>query len=162
MKSSSEVSVASVLQGRAKRASISFGLHQGLAPRQYEQFGFAKIIKHLKTPRHIGLEGEEVQQPFAKAVDRMNLQAARRLDGAREKTTRENQCGGIDLRRADLGERLGEPYIVESRQVESALKTRSAILAAARLGKGETQNFRRRHAIEQKPQHALRQHMRLA
>ena len=51
-----------------------------------------------------------------------------------------------------------------SRLVHSAsvLKMRRRHIGGRRLGEGEAENLRRRRAVEQQPQHALRQDMRLA
>ncbi len=61
-----------------------------LAPRFAQKFRFLDLVRHFETRRHIGFEGKEVQQPFAKAVDGVNLQTARRFDRASKEAPRED------------------------------------------------------------------------
>ncbi len=77
----------------------------------HQQRRFA-LLGDAKSGRDIGLEGKEMKQALAEGVDRLDLQAARRLDGAREQAAREAELSGVGRRRAATDDLLREPGVV--------------------------------------------------
>ncbi len=61
---------------------------QDVLLRRGQQLGRRAVVQHLEARRDIGLEREEMQQPLAEGVDGLDLQPARRLDGAGEEPPR--------------------------------------------------------------------------
>ena len=91
-----------VALGRAKRGGES------ARARLLHQQRRLALLGDAKPRRDIGLEGKEMQQALAEGVDGVDLQAARRLDGAREQAAREGEAGGVGRRRAGFDDRPRE------------------------------------------------------
>ncbi len=94
--SSAILAIASSRSRRTKRGG------EGARARLLHQQRRLALLGDAKPRRDIGLEREEMQQALAEGVDRLDLQAARRLDGAREQAAREAEPGGVGRRRAGL------------------------------------------------------------
>jgi hypothetical protein len=122
----------------------------------------ALVVRHLEMRRHVGLEGEEVQQPLAEGVDRLDLEAARRLHGAREETPRQHEVLGVGGRCAGLDDLLAQRAVVERGPLRQLAEHTRAHLGRCRLGEGQAQDLRGRHAHQQEAHHPLRQHVGLA
>ncbi len=88
---------------------------QNVAARALQQLRLRRLVGDLEARRRIRLEGKEMQQPFAKGVDGLDLEAARRLDGAREELTRLDPVARARLLRADRHDGVAQRRIIEPR-----------------------------------------------
>ena len=70
----------------------------------------------------VGLERELVQQPLAEGVDGLDLQPARRLQGAREEPAGPASSRGVGRRPSIVGELAGELGIGQRRPVGEAFE----------------------------------------
>ena len=69
------------------------------------RFEFA-FVENVEMGWDVRLEGKEPQQPLGEGVQRLNLEAARALDGAREQLPREDELARTRRVRAALDDRL--------------------------------------------------------
>ena len=61
------------LKSAAERAVAGIRLGQNLAPGTLQQFALALFVRHFETRRDIGFERKQMQQPFAKGMDRLDF-----------------------------------------------------------------------------------------
>ena len=61
------------LHGGAKRTLVRIRLGENLAPGALQQFAPSATRRHFEARRDIGLERKQMQQPFAKGVDRLDF-----------------------------------------------------------------------------------------
>ena len=148
--------------GAAEIARVVLRLAQDVAAGAVEKLGLRDIVEHFETSRHIGLEREEMQQSLAEGVDRLDLEAARRFDRVSEEASREGQFGRRTRRRADFRDGLGERRVVELGPARQCREDAGRHIGGRRLGEGEAEDLRRRHAGKQVAQNPLGEHMRLA
>ena len=148
--------------GAAKVFGIVLSLSQRLLAGAFEQFGLRLIVDHFETGRDIGLKRKEMQQPFAKGMDRLDFETARRLHRLGEKPPREDELFLARRRRSDVDDRCSEGVIIEFRPFRQSCEDAAGHIGSRRLGEGEAKDFRRRHAGKQMAHDALRQHMGLA
>jgi hypothetical protein len=103
-----------------------------------------------------------MQQPRAERMDGLHLEAARRLQCRREQPPGMGAQTRVDAPCPDITQGAVERHIVErgppGKRIEHALRH----VGGRRLGEGEAQDAPRLAAIEQKPDHPLRQHVGLA
>ena len=69
--------------------------HQRLINRCPQQSGGRRFIQDFEMRRDAGFQRKALQQPFAKAVDGLHLEPARRLDGGGEQLPRARCLSGI-------------------------------------------------------------------
>ena len=113
-------------------------------------------------PGDIRFQRKLVQQRFAEGVDRLDLQATRRF----QRLGKEPPCGrkrrAIRLPLFDGRNPLGKFEVIQRRPFRQPLEDAVRHFGRRSLGIGEAENGRGAGAGEQKPDHPLRQHMRLA
>jgi len=107
--------------------------------------------------RDVGLEREEPQQPLCECMQRLNLQAARGLDCAREQLPGEDEVTWSGRVRAAVKDCLRKVAVVEARPLGESRENPVGHVGGRRLGVSEAQDLRRRRSIEQKPEHPLRE-----
>ena len=112
--------------------------------------------------RHIGLERKEPEQPLGEGVQGLNLEAARRLDRAREQLPREDEVMGSGRVRAAVDDRLRQRPVAEARPLRERGENALGHVGGRGLGVGEAEDLRRRRSAEQEPQHPLGEHVGLA
>ena len=145
----------------ASAGSLGAGEHARL--RLLAQQRRLALVERAEAGGHIGLEREQVQHALAEGVDGLDLQAARRLDDAREQFARQLQIGAARRRRAERRRcRRRAPRRRARVHFASRSNTRSAMLAAAALVKVRQRIFEGAAPASSSRTHALRQHMRLA
>ena len=71
------------------------------------------LVEYRKTRRHIGLERKLLQQPGAKRVDGLHLQAARGFQRAREQLSGGHPQVRAGARNSGLDDRGIEPIVIE-------------------------------------------------
>ncbi len=91
-----------------------------------------------------------------------HLQPARNFERGGEQLARARPRRRIDAADADAAQRFFERCVVERDPGGELSKHAVRHVRRRRLGEGEAQYFRRIDAVEQQPDHPLRQHMRLA
>ena len=104
---------------------------------RHELAGFL-ILQHREARRHIGLESESLKQARAKSVDGVDAQAARRLDGAREKAPRLADPFSRRSLARDFLDRLAERRVIEADPARKLSEDAVRHLGRRRLGEGET------------------------
>ena len=90
-----------------------------------DEFGRLALVEHGEARRHVRLERHKVQEALAEGVDRLDLEAARRLDRAGEEAPRQLHLSGA------------RPLAFELRQLGDQLRRRRAspsVRAARRRG----------------------------
>ena len=142
---------------------IGFGFHQKIGQNLPRQQRALAILHRAAAGNEIGLLRERRQQPLRKGVDRIDPQpAAGTIEHSGKQRTRARHRGLV-RRRADRIEmlkqvRIGKPHPFRQRIVD----TRSHLCRPG-LGERQTQDLRWGDVgLQQKPQHARRQHLRLA
>ena len=147
------------LQRFSQRSIVSRGGLERAPARRVHQLGALQIVDDAEGCRNIGFERKDMQQLFAEGVDGLDLEAARRLDGAREKPPGEVKIDARFDGRAHLSDFIGQRRIVERRPARERLENARAHIGGGRLRIGEAENLRRPRAGKQQPQNALREHM---
>ncbi len=121
------------------------------------------VVHLAKLRRHLGLEREAAQQRCAERMDRLDLEPARRLDGAREKPARARQRLVLDgAGHAQIGERRVQRARLHHRPFPEPPEQPVLHLARGGLGVGQAQDVLRRDPVEQEPRHPVGEHPRLA
>ena len=151
-------------QRAAERAVRLHGrLEQHAEADLVEQLRLRRLVEHLEARRDIGLERKLMQQPRAEGVDGLHLQPARRLQRGREQPARaahaRSASGAILEIRADFPVERG---VVERGPLAERVEHAVRHVGGGRLGEGDAEDFLGRDAVEQQPDHALRQHVGLA
>ena len=125
------------------------------------RFEFA-FVENVEMGRDISLEGKEAQQALGEGVQRLNLEAARALDGAREQLPREDEVARTRRVRAALDDRLRQGAVAEARPLRELAEHAIGHVGGRCLGVSKAQDLRWRRSVEQQPQHALCEDMGLA
>ncbi len=162
-----------LVQSRFKRLAVfAHGLFENRIYGVVPQRDALLVFQHFKVGLHPGLDRETVQQPLAKRVDRMDLQAAFRIERNREELPRPHHVG---LRRDDAAKvfqftrefslRQNRPPGQNAEQAVLHLRCRG-------LGVGQAQYGLRPHIrsaisarnipVQQQAQHAVHQNRCLA
>ena len=110
----------------------------------------------------VGLERKLMQQPRAEGMDGLHLEAARRLQRAREQAARPRALRGVGGFAPSFAHRRVERRVVERGPGAQCSNTRFAMLAAAALVKVMQRMRLGSTPEQQQPDHALRQHVGLA
>ena len=97
----------------------------------------------------IRLEGEEAQQAFGEGVQRLNLEAARALDRAREQLSREDEVAWTRRVRAALDDRFREGAVAEARPERELAEHAIRHVCSRRFGVSEAQDLSRRRSVQQ-------------
>ncbi len=120
----------------------------------------AAVVQLCKAHRHPGLQRKAAQDGGAKAVDRLHLEAARRLDRAGEQAPRGGQVGIAPL--AQLGQFGTQGGFGQHRP--GAKPRQQAVLHLCRggLGIGQAQDAFGRRPRQQQPRDTVGQHAGLA
>ena len=131
-------------------------------PCRLGEIGRLALVEHLEVPGDIGLEGELLQQALAEGVDGLDLQPARRLQGAGEEPPRSSQLVLARPAAFDLRDGAGERLVGQHRPAAEALEDPARHLRRGGLGEGEAEDTARLGAGEQQPHDALGEHEGLA
>ena len=129
---------------------------QRLLTRVGQQRAALNIVDDAKACGNIGLERKEMQNPFAEGMDRLDLQSAGRLHGAREKPAREIALRGVESPSRSLFDGVVERVVVEQRPFGENVENARRHICRGGLGVSEAKNARRRHARQQQTHDALR------
>ena len=149
---------------RASEAAVRCAgrFEQHLQAQALEEIALRKFLEHREARRDVCLERKLMQQPGAKRVDRLHFQTAGGLQRFREQPT----APGPDRRARppafQRGDRLIERFVVERDPLGESREHLVRHIGGGRFGEREAEDFRRRDAAEQEPDHAPRQHVRLA
>ena len=154
-------------QHRAKRraeiaAGVGGGACQHGAAGVGDQRGGAALVEHLEVAGDVRLEGKLVEQPLAEGVDRLDLQAAGRVERLGEQAPRLGQCrraGNIAFKLLDA---FGQRRVVEGRPCAKFGEHPVRHLRGRRLGEGQAEDARRVGAGQKQADDAARQHVGLA
>ena len=95
------------------------------------------LVDHLEMGGDIGLERKEPQQPLGKGVQRLNLEAARRLDRTREQLPRETELLRTRPRSAAVDDFLRQCVVAEARPLGERVEDAVGHVGGRRLGEGE-------------------------
>ena len=120
------------------------------------------VVEHDEAGRHVGLEREHVQQPLAQSVQRLDLEAARRLDGAGEQAAGQPQGVAGGPLAGEFGEFRGQRRVVQRHPAAEALEHADRHVGSRRLGEGEAEDAAGRRAVEEQAQHPVGEHLGLA
>ncbi len=133
-------------------------------PRPIRDGARGRVVEDLEARLHARLEREAAQEPLAERVDRLDLEAARRLERAREQRPRPPQALRSWARRigVERRERAGERRVRRHGPVAQRLEEARLHLVGRRLGVGEAEHPIGRRAGEQQAHHAIDQHARFA
>ena len=95
-------------------------------------------------------------------MDGLHLQATRRFQRAGEQLTGAHPKFWAGVRYSSIADRGIQRIVIEGDPVAEGRKHPLRHVGGGSLGEGDAENFLRRHAAEQKSDHPLHQHMRLA
>ncbi len=147
---------------RARLRRLKRNAIDGACPRlRHERLRLA-LVDHLEMRGNVGLEGEELQEPFAEGVQRLHAQAPRRFDRAGEEPPRILKGLRIGRVRAGFLDRSGERLVVERRPFGERPEYAGRHIGGGGLGEGEAEDARWGRPGKQQPQHALGEHIGLA
>ena len=153
-------------RGRERAAERSFRrlrrVEQHAQAGAVEQLRFRGLVEHGEARRHIGLERELVQELRAEGMDGLHLEPARRLERKSEQAPRQRAQIGIGPAVRDFSDRSIERGIVERGPLPQLLEHPVGHVGGGRLGEGDAENLCGIDAVEQKPDHALGEHVGLA
>ena len=145
-----------------RAAGRARGLQQHVERQPVEQLHGGGLVQHGETRRHIGLEGELVQQPGAEGVDGLHLQAARRLQRRGEQPPRARAEFGVGLLLGAQPDAGVERGVIERGPFRQRREHAVRHIGGGRLSEGDAEDLGRVAAAQQQVDHALGQHMRLA
>ncbi len=127
-----------------------------------QQLRLLGLVEHAEAGGDVGFERKLMQELGAEGVDGLHLEAARRLQRARKQPPRQRPAGRAWCGAGAPADGVIERGIVERRPAPERVEHPLRHVRGRRLGEGDAENFFRLDAGEQKTDHALRQHMRLA
>ncbi len=138
------------------------GIEQHVEADLVQELRLRRVVEHLETRSDIGLERKLLQQPRAEGVNRLHLEAARRLQRNGEQSPR--PCAPCHIGRdvGGLPDRRVEFCIVEGDPLTQIVEHSIGHVGRGGLGEGDAEDLRRVDALEQEADHALRQNVRLA
>ena len=152
--------------GRERLAERPVGLRRGagkdVAARRFGERRRVAFFEHLEMAGDVRLERELVEEPFAEGVDGLDLQPARRLQGAREKPAGAGELALIGLPPLDLEKLAGELRIAHGRPAGEAFEDAGRHLRRRRLGEGQAEDAAGVGAGEEEPDDAAGKHEGLA
>ena len=149
---------------RAPERAVARGrrIEQHGERRTIEQIEAAALVQHGEIGGRSCFEREALQQPGAKRMDGLDLQSARHFERRSEQLARPRTRCRIEAADADAAQALIERFVVERDPAGELSEHAVRHVRRRRLGEGEAEDFCRIDAVEQQPDHPLRQHMRLA
>ena len=143
-------------------AGLAVGAGEHFRHGVVEQRARFQIVEHGEMRRYARFERRDVQEPLAEGVDRVDLEPARRLDGPGEQPTGEQQAFRAGAHALEVEQLVGEPGIVQRHPAPEPVEHTDRHVRRRRLGEGEAEDARGRHALQQQPQHAVGEHLGLA
>ncbi len=120
------------------------------------------LVEHLEARRHARLERKALQQRLAEGVDGEDVDAARRVEHAREQAARRDtlrRIGRAVDERLDLLVELG---LRGERPASELGRQTVAHFGGGRLGEGEAKDALGLDAVQKQARHAIGQHLGLA
>jgi hypothetical protein len=127
-----------------------------------EQLGLRRLVEHLKAGGDVGLERKLMQQAGAEGMDGLHLESARGFERGREQPARLRAQTRIRRAVRDRPDRPVEAGVVEGGPGAQRIEHPLRHVGGGRLGEGDAEDFFRCDAVEQQPDHPLRQHVGLA
>ena len=150
-----QVELGHAVRRRAQRSERA-------VPRlEHEEASFV-LVDDLEMRGDVGLERKEPEQSFGEGVQRLNLEAARRLDRSGEQLPREGEIRRAWRGRAAFDDRIRQGLVRKARPAGELGEDALGHVGRRRLGVGKTQDLGRRRSRQQQPHHALGQDMSLA
>ncbi|MCW2315098.1 hypothetical protein M2322_000618 [Rhodoblastus acidophilus] len=136
---------------------------QNVAAGLIEQRIPAGVFEHAETGGHIRLERRDMKKALAEGVNRQHFQAAGRFQRPREQDARALQLvRPLRSRLSRRGDGLGQVRIRERRPMGQGAEHALGHIGGGGFGEGQAKNPAGPIAVQEEPNHALRQHMRLA
>ena len=132
------------------------------AARLGDERRFHLVVEKLEMPGDVRFERKLVQDRFAEGVDGLDLQAAWRLKRLREEPPRANQPLARGRAPVEVADLRRERRIVQRGPRTQRLEDAVRHVRRRRSRIGEAQDARRVGAVQQQPDHTLRQDVRLA
>ncbi len=144
-------------QRLAERAvRLGRGFQKNLQRQLIEQLRGRSLVQHGEVRGHVGLERELMQQPRAKGVDGLHLEAAGRLQRGGKKAPRPRALDGVGLaagRKRDLPVERG---VAERGPARQPLEHLVRHIGGGGLGEGDAEDLGRIDAAQQQVDDALR------
>ena len=147
---------------RLAKRSAARRLAEHAAPRRLGQLGGLALVEHLEMAGDIRLEGKLLQQPFAEGMDGLDLQPARRLQGAGEEPPCPRQLNLARLAAFDLLDRAGKCLVGQHRPFAETLEDTGFHFRRRGLGEGQAEDTAGFRAGKQQPHDALGEYEGLA
>ena len=138
------------------------------APRQHlrAQVGHERValrvVDHAKAARDVRFQRKAVQHGFAEGVDRLDLQAARRIERMGEELPRPARGRLVGNVARHLAKLRRERLVPQRRPSRQPAVHAVGHLRGSGLGVGEAEDLGRGNAREKQPDHTQRQDVRLA
>ncbi len=153
-------------RGRERPPGRAVGIARGREQHReigaLHHLGLVAVVEHGEARRHVGLERKLLQQPGAQRVNGLDLQPARRLQRTGEQLARRGPQPDIGRGDSHLADRGVERGVIERDPVSERGEHPLRHVGGGRLGEGDAEDLLRRDALQQQPDHALDQDMRLA
>jgi hypothetical protein len=127
-----------------------------------QKLGGGLLVEDRKTWNDARLEWEALQQPFAEGMDRLDLQAARRIEGAGEKRAGTRKGDGRGTVAGKSLDTAAEGGIIERGPFAKIVKEAAGHFSGGGVGEGEAQDALGRVIFEQEADHAMDENMGLA
>ena len=131
-----------------------------------QQGGGVGLVEHVEARRHAGFAREALQERLAEGMDGREVDAARRIEHAREQAAGERALPLLQFWRRRLVDQLldflVERGVVGHRPAAQLACKPIAHLGRGGLGEGEAENALGPHARQQQARHAIGQHLGLA
>ena len=136
--------------------------HDGFGLRPRQQLLGGRVVQHGEPGRDIRLEREEMQDPLAKGVDRLDLQPAGCFHRAGEQAAGQFQPAPVRRVSVDRRDGMRQRRIVECHPAGQRREHLGGHVGRRRLGEGQRQDAGRVGVRQQQPDHPLGEHMGLA
>ena len=140
---------------------IRSAFEQRLERQVFQKLHLRGLVEHGEAGGDVRFEWKLMQQLRAEGVNRLHLQAPRRVERAREQPPRQRAARARNPRRL-LANGGIERVVVERGPAPERIEHALRHIGGGGFGEGEAEDFFRRHAVEQEVDHPLRQHMGLA
>ncbi|KZC01801.1 hypothetical protein AU375_01887 [Methylobacterium radiotolerans] len=148
--------------GAQRRVAVRDGVGQDVGHLDVEQFPGLGLVEHHEAGRHVRLEGEHVEQPLAQGVQRLDLEAARRLDRPGEEAARQPQALGPGALAGEFGEFGGEGLVVQRHPATEEPEDADRHIGRRGLGEGQAEDPAGRRLVEEQPDHPVGEDLGLA
>ncbi len=127
-----------------------------------QELRFRGVVEHVEACRHVGLERKLMEQPGAEGVNGLHLESAGRLEREREQPPRLLPPVGVRHNLSHGANRIVEGRVTQRGPFAQRLEHAVRHVRGGRLGESDAEDLGRRDPVEQQPDHALGEHMRLA